>query len=101
MHMHKIQQMHNLSRIYFNVRKYDEWFNTVIQTLNYLLVGDEPSNYSSVWNYKVCSEVDQVLLKRMITQILNETIYLLWSKGDELSNLYRLEKCLKKNGELN
>jgi hypothetical protein len=75
LHMHKVQQVHNLARIFYGRNMYVEWADYIKQMLNYLINMKKPSYLKENWKSSSIEQSDIVLRKRMIMQLLNETIY--------------------------
>lgn len=88
MQMHKIQQVHNLARIDFKRKNYENWLKKINSILNYLINLQEPNDLLFKWDKFKLEKIDGVLVQRMIMQVLNETLFFILGLSENLKNLY-------------
>ncbi len=74
MHMAKIQQLHNMSRLYLKINKYQESLNIVLDILRYLSSNKNP-DYISVWGKDFIDKCNPKIVSNMFSQVFFETIF--------------------------
>lgn len=73
-HVGKLQQVHNVCRIYLRENNVKEYINWTLQALIYLLYGKAPA-IGKNWGNEFIEKGSQELREAMFAQIFNETIY--------------------------
>jgi tetratricopeptide (TPR) repeat protein len=73
LHYHRVQQLHNLSRMSFKKNENDEALNTVKEVIDYLTIGISPKTIGN-WDFKELSNQSSELRSAMLYQVISETL---------------------------
>ncbi len=84
LHMGKVQQFHNLSRMSFRKREHDEGMRIVSELLTYMMAYQKP-DFEGVWSTEHLERTPALLKFDMIHQVFSEMVYnlLLYYKDNE------------------
>ena len=73
MHFHKIQQLHNISRISYARKEVGEWENIMLKLLKYLTLGETPINFGN-WNIESINKCPSESRSGMLFQVFSEVL---------------------------
>lgn len=74
LNLHRIQQLQNIARIHFHLKKMDDWKTLMIQSIEYILFGLALPELYGKYSKKDLYEVPSALRFSLVLQLINEFI---------------------------
>ncbi len=71
-HFHRIQQLHNICRVYFKTKPLSEAAALANELLKYLMLGKKITSFTGLWDVHFLENAPQQLRSALIVQVFNE-----------------------------